>query len=307
VPDEYTFTRYLAAKKSVDDRALNRHVWQTLQHKLLAPESKKPLQVLELGTGIGTMVQRLLEWNLLSYSRYTAIDKNPDSIAVGRARLQEWAKNSGFEKAQIFDELRLVRQDQDVTVVFETIDLFDFIMRERERPVWDLLIAHAFLDLVDIPSTLPRLSGLIKPQGLFYFTINFDGLTVLEPTIDPPLDDLIQQLYHRTMDERVTAGKRSGDSQTGRHLFSQLDEIGAEILDAGPSDWIVFPTTGVYPADEAYFLHYIIQIMQQALVGHPELDAKQFATWIEKRHTQIENAELVYIAHQIDFVGRFHP
>ena len=30
IPTTYQFTRYLAAKKSVDDRALNRHVWHSL-------------------------------------------------------------------------------------------------------------------------------------------------------------------------------------------------------------------------------------------------------------------------------------
>lgn len=304
---EYDFTRYLAAKKSVDDRAINRHVWKTLQRKLRVPTQDNPLRVLELGAGIGTMVHRLLEWNLLGDCSYLAIDKEPANIVEARSRLQAWAKHNSYEKEQILDELRLYQQDQYVTVVFEAIDLFDFIAREAELPAWDLLIAHAFLDLVDLPSTLPLLSGLLKPRGLFYFTINFDGLTVLEPTIDPALDDLILRLYHRRMDERVIAGKSSGDSQAGRHLFTHLHEIGAEILDAGPSDWVVFPTAGAYPADEAYFLHYIIRTMHQALVGHPELDARQFSTWINERHTQIENAELVYIAHQIDFVGRFHP
>ena len=28
--NNYTFPHYLAAKRSVDDRALNRHVWETL-------------------------------------------------------------------------------------------------------------------------------------------------------------------------------------------------------------------------------------------------------------------------------------
>ena len=30
IPDSYNFQRYLAAKKTVDDRALNRQVWDTL-------------------------------------------------------------------------------------------------------------------------------------------------------------------------------------------------------------------------------------------------------------------------------------
>jgi len=31
-----------------------------------------------------------------------------------------------------------------------------------------------------------------------------------------------------------------------------------------------------------------------------------FAGWIDRRHAQIETSELVYIAHQMDFLGRAH-
>ena len=64
VPSNYSFPRYLAAKKSVDDRALNRRVWETLAQSLPAA-SPAPLRVLEVGAGIGTMLERLLESGLL--------------------------------------------------------------------------------------------------------------------------------------------------------------------------------------------------------------------------------------------------
>jgi hypothetical protein len=34
------------------------------------------------------------------------------------------------------------------------------------------------------------------------------------------------------------------------------------------------------------------------------LDAVEFADWIQKRRAQIERGELVYIAHQMDFLAR---
>ena len=58
-----------------------------------------------------------------------------------------------------------------------------------------------------------RLRRLARPGGLFYFSINFDGVTALEPQIDAHLDDEIMRLYHRSMDERVTGGRVSGDSR----------------------------------------------------------------------------------------------
>ena len=186
----------------------------------------------------------------------------------------------------------------------EAIDLFDFIQREQGNQTWDVLIAHAFLDLVDIPAALPKLFSLLKPGGLFYFSINFDGATILQPTIDSVLDGRIETLYHQTMDNRLINSQPSGDSQSGRHMFAHLQQAGATILAAGSSDWVVFANESNYPADEKYFLHFIVETMRQALTKHPDLDQVTFNEWITQRKAQIEAGKLVYIAHQLDFLGR---
>lgn len=305
VPGKYSFTRYLAAKKSVDDRALNQHVWRSLVRNLAHIPPAKPLRILEIGSGIGTMLERMLEWDLLSYAEYTAIDSEPENIIHVRRRLPDWAAAHGYRcQQESQNNWRLAGQDSRIKASFENCDLFQFITRESGRNEWDLLVAHAFLDLMDIPNTLKQIKKFLTPQGLVYFTINFDGTTILEPEIDPELDELIQTLYHQTMDRRITDGRPSGDSRAGRHLFEYLKHSGFQVLDAGASDWIVFPETQGYPEDEAYFLHFIIHTIQQALSGNPRLDSKRFANWVNERHTQIERGELVYIAHQLDFLGK---
>jgi SAM-dependent methyltransferase len=281
-PAEYSFTRYLAAKKSVDDHALNQRVWQALARKI----PKRPLRILEVGAGIGTMVERAIERQLFPADvTYTLIDSQPDNIKEARQRLQTVPASFSLN--------------------LEVVDLFAFVAREQGRQTWDLLIAHAFLDLVDLDHALPQLFSLLNPGGIFYFTLNFDGDTILQPAIDPQIDAQILDLYHRTMDERVTDGRPSGDSRTGRHLFSKIQTAGGELLAAGGSDWVVFAAKDGYPADEAYFLHFIIHTIHQALHGHPELDQSLFAAWVAQRHAQIEAGSLVYIAHQLDFLGRF--
>jgi SAM-dependent methyltransferase len=278
---DYSFTRYLSAKKTVDNRALNGPVWQALA---AAMENMQSPQILEVGAGIGTMAERLVERGVLREGVYTAVDAIPQNIAIAQARLQNLPSGIQLE--------------------LEAIDLFDFGSREQGQRQWDLLIAHAFLDLMDIPATLPLLFSLLQPDGFFYFTLNFDGTTILQPTIDAAFDAYIERLYHRTMDERVTAGKPSGDSQSGRHLFQHLRQAGAQILAAGSSDWVVFADEAGYASDEAYFLHFIVETMRGALAGHSELDNGRFRDWIAHRHAQIEAGELVYIAHQLDFFGR---
>lgn len=283
-----SFTRYLAAKKTVDDRALNAHVWQMLARALPEPQPARPLRVLEVGAGIGTMIERVIERGLLCHAHYTALDSDPENIVLARERL---------------DALPL--RASDLTVEFIAADALEFCARPEQPGQFDLLIAHAFLDLLDLSSAVPLLLRLLRPGGLFYFSLNFDGATILEPAIDPAFDALIETLYHRTMDERLTNGRPSGDSRSGRHLFSLLRTLGAEVLAAGSSDWTVFAgQDGCYPADEAYFLRFILNTIEGALCDHPELDGARFERWLRERYAQLERGELVYIAHQMDFVGR---
>lgn len=283
----FSFTHYLAAKKSVDDRALNRLVWQRLAEAVTIRQSEARLRVLEIGAGIGAMGERVVEWGLLSAGEYTAIDNEAENVAGIRERLG--AGQGGL------------------ALIAEVADAFAFAARPEQAQRYDLLIAHAVLDLFDVPRALPRLLQPLKAGGLCYFTINFDGATIFEPTIDSALDGLIEALYHRSMDERITDGQPSGDSRTGRHLFHLLPACGVEILAAGSSDWAVYPLNGRYPHDEAYFLHCILHFVESTLTGHPELDGAAFARWVAERRRQIEAGELVYIAHQMDFVGRFVP
>lgn len=305
IPTDYPFTRYLAAKKSLDDRALNKDVWNTLKACLPKATPERPLRVLEVGAGIGTMIERVLEWGLLSYAHYTAIDAEQENIAFAYQRLDRWATAHGYQVKPSKKGLWIRGVTVGLEVELEAFDFFDYLARENQHHKWDLLIAHAFLDLVDIPSALPAMLSTLRGDGLYYFTLNFDGLTSFEPEIDPTLEALIQDLYHQTMDTRVIDGKPSGDSRSGRHLIGHLHASGANILDAGASDWIIYPGSDGYLGDEAFFLHFIINTIHHALSGHPELDQALFESWISRRHAQVERGELVYIAHQLDFVGRY--
>ena len=66
----YAYTRYLAAKRSVDDRALNRQVLAELCRRMPAGAPR----ILEIGAGLGTMVARLLDWQVIRAGEYTLLD-----------------------------------------------------------------------------------------------------------------------------------------------------------------------------------------------------------------------------------------
>jgi len=250
------------------------------------------------------MVERLLDRGLLQNAVYTAIDLEPENIAAALERLGRNVASQGYQVTASAGGLRLEpRPGQSLQVVLEAIDLYDFLEREQGRRLWDLLIAHAFLDLVDLPATLPRLLSLLGEGGFYYFTLNFDGATVFLPGIDAALDQRIEELYHQTMDQRLINGRPSGHSQTGRRLSRLLPALGATVLAAGSSDWLVLPGPEGYPADEAYFLHFIIHTLAGALQGHPHLPQNRFQDWLEERHRQVERGELIYLARQLDFLG----
>ena len=304
LPDDFSFTRYLAAKKSVDDRSLNRHVWDCLLGSLPPSSRESPLKILEVGSGIGTMIERFIEWDLVGYAGYTAVDSSADNVELAIRRLESWALGRGMQVFRSAMDLALQDSNHSFQISFVRADLHKYLSSVADSQHWDLLVAHAFLDLMDVPTVLPGLFRILKPAGLFLMTINFDGVTILEPTIDPALDEQVLDLYHRTMDDRRIMGRPSGDSRTGRHLFHHLKSAGAEVLSSGASDWVVFAGSQGYPGDEAYFLHYLIHTIEQALAGHPELDRDRFEDWIRERDAQINRGELVLIAHQIDFCGK---
>ena len=301
-PGTPEYHRYLAAKKSVDDRSLNPRVWDTLAGAL--PRGRA-LDVLELGAGIGQMMQRVIERGLFTDCNYTAIELEQGNVEEAIQWLTEWAGQSGHGVEGMGGRgLRLRGEGMRFDLSFETANALEFLSRFETRSAFDLVIAQAFLDLVDLDAALSLMAGSLKSHGLLYLCINFDGGTIFDPTIDEELDKRIEHVYHRTMDERTVGGKRSGDSRTGRRLFSGLRKTGARVLDAGASDWVVFPADEGYTRDEEVFLHAIIDTVEGALQGRKEIDAQALVRWARERRAQVESRELVYIAHQIDILAQ---
>jgi len=296
IPMDYSFPRYLLSKQTVDDRALNKDVLQALR-RIMPP---RRVSMIEVGAGIGTMLRRLVDWNILSVGEYVLVDAMPENIAYAWEWIPQWASKAGLNVERIGpDQLHLCDETRDIHVRLELGDVFDFVQRNT-RPA-DILIAHAFLDLLPMPESLERLLSLTN--GLAWLTINFDGVSTFQPVIDPALDGKIERLYHRTMDSRSTGG----DSRMGRKLFGYFQTVNAEILAAGASDWVVYPIHGRYPADEKYFLQFILHFFETSLKDCDELEDAILKQWLAKRHEQIDCGDLVYIAHQMDFLVKKTP
>jgi len=305
--EEAEFVRYLEAKKPIDDRALNARVWEALSEALATRSSLQPLRVLELGCGIGTMLERALERGLFGRVEYTGLDISTGLIAAAHSRIPAWAGRLGLTLEQAADCDELQRGDLHLHARWIVADAFDFAGDPARAGAFDLLLAHAFLDLVDARRAVQAFLPLLCEGGLFYFSLVFDGATLFEPALDPALDAQIERAYHQTMDQRVVAGRPSGHSRTGRLLLGLLPEAGGRILEAGSSDWIVRPRDHAYLPEESLLLDHILSTIQRALTGHPELDRRDLQFWLDQRRGQLGRAELTYIAHQLDFLGEFVP
>ena len=175
--------RYLAAKKSIDDRALNRHVRETLRQALLRFPEREPLQILEIGAGIGTMLQRVVEQGLLfGPAVYVLSDSDPEQLVAARAYLSKWARSQGRPLTWTGKNRgRLRTTDAEVSIELLAADARTLAGRTGVPGPYHLLVAHAVLDLLDFPTILPGLLQQLNPNGLAYLTCNFDGETLFLP------------------------------------------------------------------------------------------------------------------------------
>src|ERR1700750_875591 len=87
----FDYARYLAAKTTVDDRALNRNVLAELRRLLPAGAPR----VLEVGAGLGTMVARLLDGAVLPAAASPPLDTKGELLTQPRQWLRTWADTQG--------------------------------------------------------------------------------------------------------------------------------------------------------------------------------------------------------------------
>ncbi len=291
--------RYLAAKKEIDDRALNHHVWQTLR-RVLGKMDSGSVRILEIGAGIGTMLQRFVEQNLLTGSVvYAATDSDPAQLKAARHHLSHWAGEKALSLSWSGDHRARLQTDlADITVILDCVRAEE-PADSADSAKFHLLIAHAVLDLVDFPSVLPRLLSRLHQNGLAYLTCNFDGETLFLPEL--PGEEEIIDVYHASMEARLP-----GASHTGRRLLQFLQRPGLDLLAAGSSDWLIHPRSHSYSENEIFFLHTIIATVAGEL-RKKVVSPGNLESWIETRHRQVEAGELTLLARHLDFLARRVP
>lgn len=293
--------QYLTAKKSIDDRALNQFVWNELHQTLPKTIGAEPANIVEIGAGIGTMLARIVDWGLLTGpATYLATDCDAGLLQLAQRYLATWADERGYTMQWPEKQHgRLVAKHSEVALVFETVRAEEMASRNETRGTFHLIIAHAVLDLLDLPAVLPGLLAQLTNNGLAYFTCNFDGSTLFLPEYPGGEEQEILRRYHASMEARLI-----GASSTGRRLLSMLQCSGLELLAAGSSDWLIHPRNGTYSGDEVVFLKALIAGVEEELAGRSGPPPAGLAAWARTRNQQIEASALSLFVRNLDFLAR---
>jgi SAM-dependent methyltransferase len=334
------FERYLSAKATVDDRALDRTVLARFRDDVRARSAPR---ILEAGTGTAAFCRRFLSWDDLPDCTYVAVDTDPALLATARTRVLRAAREAGF-RASLADptttDLGLPvgpagGDDGDETGARDggghTGERGDAAGGDGPAPPttvaairlsgparidvhlvagdaltvaagaqWDALVAQAFVDLLS-PADVARLVSGVVDGGAVYLPITFGGGTAFEPS--HPADDAVLDAYHATMvgDDGDRLGARAG-----RRLRTLLPEFGVDVAAVGESDWCVGPTDDAgtrerYPADEAYFLAVVVDTVADAVRGR--VPDETVDAWLAARREQREAGALRFGARNLDLYG----
>ena len=299
-PPAFSYAKYLASKESIDARSLNRNVWDDFVSQLRG--ASQVLQVIELGGGIGTTFKRIASQNLQADLHYTLVDNEQENLDHFTSHVAEWMGEMQYQQEAALAWRNSVGSLVKVTPLLK--DVHHLLADKAAKGKWDWMIAQAFLDLFDIEDFLSPLLSLLRPGGLFYFPINFDGITSFLPTMSPELDAHVESIYHDSMDARATQPTLKGHSQSGRLLLSEILRLKHEILSAGASDWIIHPVNGTYIQSDQFFLGQMLHFVESELKKSNEIDNDVADDWLKKRRQQLNSGELIFLAHQIDVLGR---
>jgi hypothetical protein len=291
------FQRYLRAKRTVDDRALDRRLLARVSDALEdRAGSDGRLSVLEVGAGIGTMITRFIERDILPAAdiQYTAVDVQQSNLDTLPGYLRTWADGRPETVESGAGTVTLSGSERTVTVVPAVADAAEYIRQDAGG--YDLLVGAALLDIID-GVALPSLLAALDAGGAYYFPLTFDGATRFRPT--HPEDGPIESAYHEHMDT-----KPGGNSQAGDAALACLQRTAGVTVDAAGSDWVVTADNGDYPADEAYFLSYILGTVERAVSEVRGGTDDALTAWLGARRDQHSAGELVYTTHQLDLFGR---
>jgi SAM-dependent methyltransferase len=299
------FRTYLDSKIRIDFQSMNRAVFRSFRARIEKFESPR---IMDVGTGTGLMIRKLLSLQLKGTAHLYGIDADAESIQRAAESLKGLLLARGYSVSGSDKTYGAIANNSKLHLTFAQADFFslDQAPNSKNKPL-HCITANAFMDLVPLRQTVQRIRYLLGEKGIFYSTINYDGLTVLLPLPENKIfEDRLLEVYHQSMDNRKTdhLSALTGGSRTGRTLYGVLEEYGFSIINFGCSDWQVISRKGKYRAQSRYFLKSIITMIYREGLKDPNIENEKLHNWFKTRLNQIEEDTLILITHQMDILAQ---
>lgn len=295
------FTDYLHAKFPLDERSLNRQVRALLVNSL---QGRPEIRCLDLGTGTGAMLLRIIEWDLTNRLVLTGLDSEPELLDQCRETVEGRLSDWGFIVTSGPQSCRAEDLGRSVELKLHGSKLAGF---HPDPTCYDLITAQALMDIVPLDDTLQQVKGWLKPGGHFYATLNYDGGTHLFPHYwSNTFEVRLLENYDQSMERRRVDGKPTGGSHSGTHLHAALMDNGFEILGYGSSDWNMTPERGVYRDQDVICLQTILECIRMEGTAAGGFESPELDAWFLDRLERIRSGHLGLIVHQLDILAS-HP
>lgn len=304
------FADFLDAKFDLDERSLAPEVRRGCFTRLARRDR---LRCLDLGSGTGAMLRRVLDAQLPARDiELVALDRDPYLLALARARLAAFLCGRGFvvrdePASSAHDDARIEASDgrRRVGLRFACREAERFEPQPGER--FDLVTAHAFLDLVPMRPLLEGIAGWLAADGLLWATLNYDGGTALfPPYADAAFETRLLERYDASMEERRVDGRPTGGARSGRRLHAMLPQAGFAIVAYASSDWNAVPhDDGRVRVDDAVVVSVLLEALLRENESHCEHERLR-AWYLDRRRLQ-QARRLGAIVHQIDVLAALAP
>jgi hypothetical protein len=294
------FAEFLEAKFALDERSLNRDVREAFRSAL---RSLPRIECLDVGAGTCATFRRLLHSGLTNPLTLTALDRDRGLLDIARRNAEGWLRALGLSP-RMEDGAIQTRGERLAAMRVAAGELKD----HRPDRIYNIITAHAFLDLSPLPQVLRQFAAWLQPGGYLYASINYDGDTALMPAYeDAAFEARLLRDYNDTMELRRVDGQATGGAYCGRRLHALLPEYAFDIVARGGSDWNISPFAGEYRDGDAICLKALLEMIygegqRSGFFCQVELDR-----WHEERLRSLAERQLTLSVRQLDLLAQYNP
>lgn len=294
------FDEYLKAKYALDNRSFNSAVNAVFLSTL---EHRTRLSCLDVGTGTGAMLGRIIDANPQLSLTLTGLDYQSDLLTIAHTKIRRLLEKQGFSVSPDGNDICGKGLNREIRISFECEYLDKYLLKSNHA--FDLITTHAVMDLLPLRPTLEKFANNLTDGGLLYATINYDGDTSLLPVyVDQTFERQLLDNYNASMENRRISDELTGGAYAGRRLHAALTNMSFKIIAVGSSDWNITPLDGAYRDQDDICLIALLDMIRGENARCMGVDVSALSDWYQHRLHQLDQGQLGMIVHQLDILAR---